>query len=78
VTKKTDYAAEHPAEFEQGRRARLAGISEQDAPFDADTDALKAWTAGFDAAEGEAARNETMTPDDAPKAEGQIKTVAKK
>lgn len=78
MTKKTNYAAEHPAEFEQGRRARLASINEQDAPFDADTDALKAWKAGYDSAEGEAARNETMSPDDAPKAEGQIKTVAKK
>lgn len=67
----------HPAEFERGRRARISGIDEQDAPFDADTDTLKAWKAGYDAAEGEAARNETMSPDKTPnKAEGQVKTVA--
>lgn len=69
--------ADHPAEFEQGRRARLSSIAKEDAPYDNDTDTLAAWTAGFDSAEGEAARNETMTPDDAPKAEGQVKTVAK-
>jgi hypothetical protein len=75
--KKTNPAATHPAEFEQGRRARLASISEQDAPFDSDTDALKAWKAGFDAAEGEAARNDASGPVEEPKAEGQTKTANK-
>jgi len=79
MTKKQNPAETHPQEYEQGRRARLASINQQDAPYDADTDALKAWTAGYEAAEGEAARNETMTPDEEPnKAEGQTKTVSKR
>lgn len=77
MTKKTNYAEDFPNEFEQGRRARLASVNKLDAPYDADTDTLKAWQAGYDAAEGEAARNETMAPDDEPKAEGQTSTATK-
>lgn len=76
MTKKVNYINTHPAEFEQGRRARIAAISEHDAPYDADTDALKAWKAGFDAAEGEAARNEASGPDEGPKAGDQMGVVA--
>lgn len=76
MTKKVNYIKTHPAEFEQGRRARLASIDERDAPFDADTDALKAWQAGFESAEGEAARDETSGPDSEPKAGDQMGVVA--
>jgi hypothetical protein len=76
MTKKANYINTHPAEFDQGRRARLSSIDEQDAPYDADTDALKAWKAGFDAAEGEAARDETSGPDGGPKAGDQMGYVA--
>jgi len=78
MTKKTDYAAEHPEAFEQGRRAALSAIDKSDAPHDDGTDALKAWQAGFDSAEGEAARNATSGPDNEPAAESQMKTASKK
>lgn len=82
MTKKADYINTHPAEYELGRRSRLSGIAKDDAPYgDAEGnagDALKAWQAGYDAAEDEAARNETSAPDDAPKAEDQLKTATKK
>lgn len=74
--KKHDYIKTHPTEFEQGRRARLASVSDQDAPYDADTDALKAWKAGFDAAEGEAARNDTSGPDGNASAGDQMSVAA--
>lgn len=78
MTKAKNYQLEYPTQYEQGRRARLSSIAKDDAPYDKDTDALKAWQAGFDDAEGEAARNETMKPDETPnKAEGQVKTASK-
>jgi hypothetical protein len=74
---KTNPIETHPTEYEQGRRARLAGINKLDAPYDTDTDALKAWTAGFDGADGEAARDETSAPDGSgAKAGSQISMVA--
>lgn len=87
MTTKKNPQQDYPTEFEQGRRARLSGVSKEEAPYaDVKGDdgktikskALDAWEAGYDAAEGEAARNQTMSPDEPPvKAEGQVATVSK-
>lgn len=76
MTKKALPQETHPTEFEQGQRARLSSIHETEAPYDKGTDALKAWEAGYKAAEGEAARNETSGPDGANGAGDQMSTVA--
>jgi hypothetical protein len=86
TAKKTNYAADYPTEYEQGRRARLSSVSRDDAPYsDVDgedgkpvkSSALGAWNAGYDDAEGEAARNETSGPqDDGAKAGDQTSVVA--
>lgn len=76
MTKKTNYAADYPVEFEQGRRARLSSVNRADAPFDADTHHLAAWTAGYDSADGEAQRNATMEPVTGARSGSQLETVA--
>lgn len=76
MTKKTNYAETHPREYEQGQRARVSGISTDDAPYDTDTDALKAWEAGYKSQDGAAARNETSSPDEEPKAGDQLSMAA--
>lgn len=85
MTKKANYIETHPLEFEQGQRARLASVSRDEAPY-ADgedqhgkpmkSEALAAWLAGYDAAEGAAARDETSSADSAPKAGDQLHEVA--
>jgi hypothetical protein len=85
MTDETNFALTHPNEFEQGRRSCLASIHQEDAPYAADSDAHKAWQAGFDSAEGEAARNKTSGPvesadpaaDAAAEDRGQFDTVSK-
>lgn len=80
TAKKTNYAADYPTEFEQGRRARLSSVSREDGPYadveDVKSKAREAWLAGFDDAEGEAARNETSGPQDDAKAGDQTSVVA--
>jgi hypothetical protein len=78
MAKKTPNIDTSSDAYEQGRRARLSSIDKQDAPYDAGTDALTNWQAGFDGAEGEAARNATSGPDSDPAAEGQLDTASKK
>ncbi len=54
----------NPIEYEQGMRARLSSINADDGPYDADSAPGKAWKAGYDAAEGAAARDKTSGPVD--------------
>lgn len=78
----------NPIEYEQGMRARLSSINASDMPYDADSAPGKAWKAGYDGAEGAAARDKTSGPVDqqdkhddgdakpAVKAKGQTETIA--
>lgn len=78
MTKNEKLINAHPEPYEQGRRARLSGVDPTDAPHDASTDAYDAWKLGYDAAKGEAARNETSGGDDGPKAGDQLHMAADK
>lgn len=43
--------AEDAIVFQQGRAAALAGISEEDAPYDKENDSLKVWLKGWNSVE---------------------------
>lgn len=67
-----------PTEYAQGRRARIAGVERDDAPY-GDGDQLGAWNAGYDDdsdPNGEIARMEAMSAEPA-KADGQLGTAGK-
>lgn len=83
---KINYKNDYPTEYEQGYRARLSSVSRDESPYGVSEDqdgkpmkskAQDAWLAGYDDAEGEAARNETSGPQgNEPHASDQTATVA--